>query len=84
MTDPVHESYDAMKPRFAGVLPPAKILPQQSCNEVAILLPGDVSRKPILAEASSAIERVNRMAAVVLLAVERPFCESSAVPHADR
>ena len=78
MTDPVHESYDAMKPRFTGVLPPSRR------NEVAIFLPGCVSRKLILAEAPSAIGRVNRMAAAVLLAVERPFCESSGVPHADR
>ena len=29
MTDPVHESYDAMKPRFTGVLPPAEL--QRGC-----------------------------------------------------
>lgn len=76
MTDPVHESYDAMKPRFTGVLPQAEL-------QCAIFLPGCVSKKLILAEASSAIGWVNRMDAVILLAVERPFCESSGVPHAD-
>ncbi|MCE3275563.1 MAG: hypothetical protein K0R13_1418 [Propionibacteriaceae bacterium] len=30
MTDPVHESYDAMKPRFTGVLPPAEL--QRGCD----------------------------------------------------
>jgi hypothetical protein len=77
VTDPVHESYDAMKPRFTGVLPPAEL--QRGCPSSR-----GVRRKLILAEAPSAIGRVNRMAAVVLLAVERPFCESSGVPHADR
>jgi hypothetical protein len=77
VTDPVHESYDAMNQGS-----PESCL-QQSCNEVALLL-GAVRRKLILAEASSTSGRVNRMDAVVLLAVERPFCESSGVPHADR
>jgi hypothetical protein len=77
VTDPVHESYDAMKPRFTGVLPPAELQRGSPSSR-------GVRRKLILAEAPSAIGRVNRMAAVVLLAVERPFCESSGVPHADR
>jgi hypothetical protein len=47
VTDPVHESYDAMKTRFTGVLQPAEL--QRGC-----VLPGGVSRKLIFAEAPSA------------------------------
>jgi hypothetical protein len=78
VTDPVHESYDAMKPRFIGVLPPAEL--QRGCPSSW----GRPQEELILAEAPSAIGRVNRMAAVVLLAVERPFWRVFWVPNADR